>query len=37
MESDREKAMEAKVVFSDNHRDRHRQASWPVAPGVGRA
>ena len=24
-------------LFSDNHRDRHRQASWPVAPGVGRA
>jgi hypothetical protein len=24
-------------VFSDNHRDRHRQASWPVASGIGRA
>jgi RNA-directed DNA polymerase len=24
-------------VFCDNHRDRCRQASWPVAPGIGRA
>jgi hypothetical protein len=30
-------ALQEQVLFSDNHRDRHRQASWPVAPGIGRA